>query len=95
MSEMFSIMRNRGYDNKGRYEDLSRDIPFISSLNQIIKADTLEGFLFPDTYKFSKDSSESIILQTMVNTFFKRLPDDYNELSNDVGLSFYEAVILA
>lgn len=95
MSEMFSLLKSKGYQNEGKYDQLSRSISFINSLKRPIDAVTLEGLLFPDTYKFSKDSSEKMILTTMVNTFFKKLPDNYNEMAANVGLSFYEAVILA
>ena len=95
MDEMFTILRSSGYDNQGIYESLSRDPQFISKYIPSIPANSLEGFLFPDTYKFSKDSSELIILKTMVKTFFKRLPDQYDSMASHVGLTFYEAVILA
>jgi peptidoglycan lytic transglycosylase G len=95
MNEMFSLLRNTSYQNKGKYEQLSHSIPFINSLNQKIESTILEGFLFPDTYKFSRDSSEKMILKTMVSNFFKKLPKDYEMLAANVGLSFYEAIILA
>jgi UPF0755 protein len=60
-----------------------------------IKSKTLEGFLFPETYKFSKASTEKTILKKMVDTFFQKLPVNYEQLAKKVGLTFYEAIILA
>ncbi len=95
MSEMFAVLKDNGYENTQRYDALSRSKSFIQSLGYPIPDKTLEGLLFPETYKFSKTSTEKTILKKMVDTFFHKLPDNYEQLAKNVGLSFYEAIILA
>lgn len=95
MTEIFSILQDKGYENKGEYSALSNSPEFIKALGYQIEANTLEGFLFPDTYKFAKSSVESTILATMVKTFFQKIPKNYEQLAAKVNLTFYEAVILA
>lgn len=95
MKEIFPLLRNGDYENEGLYEHYATNGDFITSLKVPVKLKTLEGFLFPETYKFAKDSSERMILRTMVNTFLKKVPEDYSDLAKQVGLSYYEAVILA
>ena len=95
MREMFSVLKDKGYENAQQYNTLSKSKPFIQSLGYPIPNKTLEGFLFPETYKFSKTSTEKTILRKMVDTFFHKLPNNYEQLAKNVGLSFYEAIILA
>ena len=58
------------------------------------KHNTLEGFLFPDTYRFSKDAGAYEIMAKMLNRFGSRTA----ELRKSVlasGRNFYEIVITA
>ncbi len=95
MAEMFSILKMKGYENTNQYSALSKNNHYIDSLGYPIQGQTLEGFLFPETYKFSKSASEEIILKKMVDTFFQKLPKNYEQLAANVGLTLYEAIILA
>jgi UPF0755 protein len=52
---------------------LAYDEDFLSSLN--INAPTIEGYLYPDTYSFSKGTAPEIIFKIMV----QRLREIYNE----------------
>jgi UPF0755 protein len=57
--------------------------------------ESLEGFLAPGTYYFSKNYPKERIAQTLVKEFFRTLPDDFENLVKRNGLSFYDALILA
>lgn len=95
MRETFEVLKAHNFDNGGDYPSLVKDPQFIASLKLPLKLDSLEGFLFPETYKFSKDSSAQTIIRTMVKTFKLRIPENYSQLAGKVGLSYYEALILA
>ncbi len=95
MQDIFSQLKGTGYNNTGNYDTISQSNEFIKSLNLPINSDSLEGFLFPETYKFSKEIDERTILRTMVKTFLKNIPNDYKEQAQKVGLTYYEAIILA
>ena len=56
---------------------------------------SLEGYLFPDTYRFSPGQGEEQILRRMVARFVERVLPIYRELGEGSGLSLHEAVILA
>ena len=60
-----------------------------------IKANGLEGYLFPDTYQFKKPISSATIATTMVRRFWQRLPTEWRERRKELGLSLHEIVILA
>ncbi len=59
------------------------------------EADDLEGYLFPETYQFPKDTSPAVIAEAMVQRFREMTGDDYVERARAVGLSLREAVTLA
>lgn len=57
---------------------------------------SLEGYLYPDTYRFAPASGAPAALRKLLATFAARVPADLNARSRAVGLaSGHEAVILA
>ena len=75
------------------FMDLINDTEFINNLG--LSYDSLEGFLFPDTYKFYKDMEIKKIIQIFVNNFFSKLSSigiDHSSYSNE---EFYNKVIIA
>lgn len=55
------------------------------------KHDTLEGFLFPDTYRFSKDANAQEIAIKMLNRFDTKT----KEVRNTSGKKFYDVLRMA
>jgi len=60
-----------------------------------IKVKSVEGFLYPETYFFDENTDPETIIEKMVETFFKNLPNQFEKNAQKSGLTFYEAVILA
>lgn len=57
--------------------------------------DTLQGFLFPDTYRIQKTATEDDLLRQFTQNFDAKVPDDIARKFEQQGLTFYEGVILA
>ena len=55
----------------------------------------LEGFLFPDTYQFPKDSEAVRVVGTMLQNWDRRVPADMREKAATRGMTLYEVVTLA
>ncbi len=60
-----------------------------------LEGSTLEGYLFPDTYEYTKEMKEDQILLMMVNNFKKKLELKLINIPSQLGLSKYQALILA
>ncbi len=60
-----------------------------------IEANTLEGFLFPDTYYFSGDISPEQIISAMVERFRQVFLPEWEKRAENMGFSVLEIVILA
>lgn len=54
-----------------------------------------EGYMFPDTYLFPKEASVEYIVDTLKNTFDKKLNDSLKSKIRSKGLSIEQGVILA
>jgi UPF0755 protein len=69
------------------------DREFIGSLG--LEASGLEGYLFPETYHFQKTQNTAAMLRTMVQQFWRRLPEGWKERQAELGLTLHQVVILA
>ena len=72
---------------------LTRDPAFIHSLK--LDVSSLEGYLFPTTYRFVKDSKPEDILRTMVAFTWKAFTPELRERAGTMGMSEHEVLTLA
>ncbi len=73
--------------------ELARNAEFAKSLK--LKANSLEGYLFPETYHFKKPISSESIAKAMVQQFWQHLPQEWPVRVKELGLSLHEVVTLA
>ena len=59
------------------------------------EAKSLEGFLFPETYFFSKAETERQILTTMIAQYRKIYNFEFRKRTKEIGMKEYEILILA
>ncbi|WP_418792296.1 endolytic transglycosylase MltG [Phosphitispora sp. TUW77] len=55
----------------------------------------LEGYLFPDTYRITKDKTEKEIIAMMLKRFSREITPEFKANAAKVGLTIHEAVIMA
>lgn len=91
--EVARLLAGRGLAHPERVMARVRDRRFLSSAG--IGADSLEGYLFPETYYFPRGMEEKEILRTMVRTFKRRFSPAYLERARQLGLSQHQVVTLA
>ena len=92
--EIFAKLKASELDNNKNYKVYFRNKAFLRKNKLPPEAKTLEGFLFPETYHFSRFATEKQVLQKMIATFFEKIPKEFqNNFSTD--LSFYQLLILA
>jgi len=76
-------------------EQLSEDAEFIKELG-LDEADTLEGYLFPDTYRLAVDKEPREALKRLVERFWEIAElHRLEERAAELGLSLREAVTMA
>jgi UPF0755 protein len=72
---------------------LATDRKFARSLE--IPADNLEGYLFPDTYRFSWETTPEEAIEVLVRQFQKTFDDSLRRRAEKIGFSVAKAVTLA
>jgi len=74
-------------------DTLLMDPTFAKSLK--VPADTFEGFIYPATYQYIKMPSPQEAISHMVDTFWKKLPKNYEANAKKRGLSLKDAITFA
>ncbi len=87
------LLEKKGFANADRFVALANDGEFVSRLG--LKADSLEGYLFPETYCASKGAGEERILEMMYRQFEKRIAKVYGGQAAGSGLSIRDALTIA
>jgi len=94
ISEIAELLTETISINKEIFIKETRNEDLLNKLN--ITSKSLEGYLFPETYHFSKHTSEKKIIQTMLNTFQQRMKTkkiQHQIQSSDMSL--HEIITLA
>ena len=71
----------------------ARDTGLLAELG--IRAKSMEGYFFPDTYYYPKGITEQAIIRTLVNNFRKMVTEEMIEKASSRGMTLHEVVTLA
>ena len=94
ITEIATLLHSEGLADKEFFIRQTRDKSLIRPLG--IPADSLEGYLFPETYHFSKFTPEKKIVQKMVDTFREQVLKPQLLMSaKKSSLSWHEIITLA
>ncbi len=88
--QVADILESQKITSKDDFIKLSKDPDFVSSLG--IPASRLEGYLYPETYHFAKNTPAKTVIKTMVNVFNDKTSEVDFSKSN---LSKHSVIILA
>ena len=90
--EIGDILVKNGLADKGKFLEQTKNTRLLKE----IAADSLEGYLFPETYHFGKFTDEKTIVKKMVDTFKERtLKQEFLNRAKEIGFSFHEIITLA
>ena len=90
--EISELLLEKGViKNAGEFIKAAQDKEIIKELD-IGDAPSVEGYLYPETYKFAPDTRPKIIVKTMI-TYFKKVTQDLN--LSFKGMSPHQIITLA
>ena len=92
MTQTAGMAEKSGLTHAEEFLALCRDKDFIRSLG--LDTDTLEGYLFPETYLFVRGANTRQIVQAMVDRFWN-VWKKYEPLTEQTGMTRHEIVTLA
>lgn len=94
ISEIAALLENKGLVDAEKFVLQTENIELIQALG--MKGNSLEGYLFPETYNFSKHTSERKIIQRMLDTYHENVRNHgLIKRAESVNLSFHQIVTLA
>lgn len=91
--QIAQILEEKGLAEKRRFIALTEDAKFISRFG--IQAKSLEGYLFPETYRVSKGMEEKEIIKLMISQFNKAVTEEDRKRAKEIGFTFHQIIILA
>lgn len=93
LKKIAEILQSKGYAHANNFMSAAENDEI--AYDHGITSETLEGYLFPETYCAGTDSSESLLIDMMLKEFGKKLPSDINETSEALGLTLHKVITLA
>ena len=91
--DIAALLAAQGLANADQVVAVAAEPDFAKDLG--LSAPTLEGYLFPDTYRFARHLPVAIILQTMVGRFLQHFGAAQEEQARRLGLTRHQVVMLA
>ncbi len=85
------LMVEKGFGTEDDWSAATENVALIADLAP--DADSLEGYLFPDTYRVSPDQTPAAIVEIMVETFRAQFGNELAYITT--GLNVHETVTLA
>jgi UPF0755 protein len=91
--QVADLLAEKGFVDRDEFIRLAGDKEFLTSLD--IQAPSLEGYLFPDTYRVNRSMHEPQIIALMVRRFREVFDEEKEKVTPRGTLTDYEVVILA
>lgn len=96
LSQISELLESKNIASKNEFESKARISSFnYEFLENVSKSETLEGYLFPDTYTLNSNVSELEIINKMLSNFDKKLTSDLRLEIKKQNKSIREIVIVA
>lgn len=86
-------LSEKGLVNENKFVELALSAEAAKKRN--LAAPTMEGFLYPDTYKFSRIDGEERIIDRMYGELQRRFTPELRAQAQAMGMSFEQVVTLA
>lgn len=93
LQQIIFRMAEKGFGEQKKLSELAYDANFIHSLE--IEADSLEGYLFPETYLFSPGIGEQALLKMMVDQFRSHVDSNLKKEAENLELNLHQWLTLA
>ncbi len=93
INQIADVLEEQRITNRSEFLRTASDKFLIKSLG--ISADTVEGYLFPDTYRFARATPAKEIIRTMVDQLGRVVTEDWHGRAKEMNLTFHQVLTLA
>ncbi len=93
LHQIAQTVAEAGFGDADAFYRLATDPDVVKA--EKVDAQTLEGYLFPDTYYFPKGFAQAKIIDAMVQRFRESISDRWRARAKELGLTLHQVVTLA
>jgi len=93
VNEIARMWEEAGFGTSAKFLEATGDLSLRSKYG--INSDSLEGYLFPDTYMFPSGISEKEAIETMLNQFVKEVSTVITKKPSEFNFSLHKVITLA
>lgn len=93
ITQIADVLDERRITNRAEFIRLASDKSFVKTLG--ISADTAEGYLYPDTYRFARATAAKDVIKAMVEQLGRVMTPEWQARANDIHLTIQEVLTLA
>jgi len=92
ITEIADLLVKHGLADKENFLQQTKNMELVTG----VPADSLEGYLFPETYHFGKFTTEATLVKIMIDTFKERaLKKEFLQRARKIGFTYHEIITLA
>ena len=92
LRQIAELMEQKGFSDKASFKSRARDGSLTAQLD--LSGDTLEGYLYPDTYRFRRNEAARKIIDVMVKRF-REMVSPMEARIKDSGMTLHQVITLA
>ena len=92
LNQIADLLAQKGLSDKASFMKQAKDRSLIVKLD--LSGETLEGYLYPDTYRFRRNETPDKIINVMVKHFWN-IVSPLEEQINDSGMTLKQVITLA
>ena len=93
MGQIADVLAQHQLTDRAEFVRLAKDKSFMKTLG--ISADSLEGYLYPDTYRFPRPIAAKDVIKTMVDQLGQVMTTEWQARAKDLHFSVHEVLTLA
>jgi UPF0755 protein len=93
LKQIAAIVESAGLATRAEFLSVAADADFVREKG--IDAGTFEGYLFPETYFFPKNTAAREVITAMVDRFRSVFTEAWKKRAADIGLSVHQVLTLA
>lgn len=93
IKQIAEVFAEHGLTERDEFMRVVHDTSFIKSLG--VSADSLEGYLYPDTYRFPRRTSGKEVIRTMVEQLGHVMTPEWQARAKDLHMTVHEVLTLA
>lgn len=93
ISQIAEVFADQGITDKGEFVRLAHDKSFMKTLG--ISAESLEGYLYPDTYRFPRPAAAKTVIKTMIDQLGHVVTAEWQARAKELNLTMHQVLTLA